>query len=295
MKKLILILLLIVNVTLSAQLSLWSDFEDGTLQEWTNTDTSETLLTVENEADFWYLHKECDGSNSAVGEMAIINTSDEWVGNHWYEPSTGETALAAVHDIRMRNTNNYDIHLRTGITGSNGFQVVTTTPLIVPALSDWTTYELPPYGVYWLGMTNLTVLNDTSGMTALEIYANVIEMFEDVIEYRVIHNTDIMHNGEVVSGFLEIDEMVSYWLLSTDDREKRSFALAPNPTNNIFSITSEGPEILAIVIYSPSGKKALQPEVSASQRIDVSHLSSGIYFVHIESEQGKEIHKLIKE
>ena len=226
--------------------------------------------------------------------MAIINTSDEWVGNHWYEPSTGETALAAVHDIIMRNTNNFDIHLRTGITGSNGFQVVTTTPLIVPASSDWTLYEVPHYGVYWLGMTNLTVLNDTSGMTALEIYAGVIEMFEDVIDYRVIHNTDILYNGEVVNGSLEIDAMIAYWLLSTEDRKKGSFAIAPNPTNENLSITSEGTEILNIIIYSPSGKKVLQPEVSASHRIDVSHLSSGFYFVHIESDQGKEFHKIIK-
>lgn len=295
MKNIILVWVFFVSSHLSAQLSLWSTFEDGTLEEWTNTDTSVTLLSVENEADFWFLHKECDGSNSPVGEMAIINTGDEWTGNHWYEEGSGETVLVIVNDIQMRNINDYDVHIRIGITGSNGYQVVTTTPLIIPALSDWTSYEGPHYGVDWLGMSNLTVLNDTSGIPPLEIYANVIDMFSDVVEYRVIHNNNIAYNGEVVNGFLEIDEMFPLWLLSTNETKKKNVALFPNPAQDLLLLdNSNNIEITSIRVYDVLGRLVLTKNGDVSQ-LNVSHLNSGVLFIEIETDQGVLTKKIIKE
>lgn len=294
MKVLALICIMLGSVNISAQLSLWSDFEDGTLEGWTNTDTSVTMLTVQNEAGFWFLHKECDGSNSAVGEMAIINASDEWAGNHWYEPSTGETALIGLHDIQMRNTNDFPIHIRIGITGSNGFQVVTTEPLVVPALSNWDLYEAPYYGVDWLSLYNLTVLNDTTGMTGMEINAHVIEMFEDVIEYRIIHNNQISYDGEIVNGFLEIDDLFSYWLLSSEETQRKNFVLYPNPASEKIYLSSEGRIINSVTFYTASGQKIALPGFNTASFYDISSLSNGIYFVQIESEKGAETLKFLK-
>ena len=294
MKGIILILLFITSFGVAAQPSLHSDFEDGSLQGWTNTDTTQTLLTVENESDFWYLRKECDGSNSAIGEMAIINSTIHWTGNHWYEPSTGEIDLAQVREIVMRNSNNFDLHIRIGITGSNGFQVVTTTPTIIPAQSGWALYETPGYGVDWLSLYNLTVLNDTSGMTAMEINQHVIDMFEGVIEYRIIHNAQAEYDGEIVNGLLEIDELITIWLLSNEEISNSDFVIFPNPTSDNIHITSKKSEIKSVTIYSSLGKMVLQPKLIPSATIDLSHLTDGIYFLQIESDHGREVHKIVK-
>ena len=294
MNNIILVAVFFVSSHISAQLSLWSNFEDGTLEEWTNTDTSETLLSVQNDVDFWFLHKACDGSNSPVGEMAIINTGEEWVGNHWYETGSGETTLVFVNDIRMRNTNNYDLHVRIGITGSNGYQVVTTTPLIIPALSDWTSFEGPHYGVDWLGLYNLTVLNDTGGTPPLEVYANVIDMFSDVVEYRLIHNSTIAYNGEVVNGFLEIDEMYPLWLLSTNKTKSNNVTLLPNPTQGLLFINNSNKmEISSVRVYDVTGKLVLSKKGNVGH-VDVSHVNTGVLIVEIETENGTVTKKIMK-
>jgi len=294
MNNIILVAVFFVSSHISAQLSLWSNFEDGTLEEWTNTDTSETLLSVQNDVDFWFLQKACDGSNSPVGEMAIINTGEEWAGNHWYEAGGGETTLVFVNDIRMRNTNNYDLHVRIGITGSNGYQVVTTTPLIIPALSDWTSYEGPQYEVNWLGLSNLTVLNDTGGIPPLEVYSNVIDMFSDVVEYRLIHNSTIAYNGEVVNGFLEIDEMYPLWLLSTNETKSNNVALLPNPTQGLLFINNSNKmEISSVRVYDVTGKLVLSKKGNVGH-VDVSHVDTGILIVEIETENGTVTKKIMK-
>ena len=65
--------------------------------------------------------------------MAIINTT-EWAGNYFYIV-IDMMALRTIDDIYMKNDNNFDLHLRYGFTGANGYMVVTTDPIIVPALS----------------------------------------------------------------------------------------------------------------------------------------------------------------
>jgi hypothetical protein len=85
------------------------------------------------------LQKVCDGTNSPIGEMTIVN-QEKWVGNYFYGIS-GDEYMINLDFITLRNTNNFDLHIRYGFTGANGYQVVTTEPIIVPALSDWAVYE----------------------------------------------------------------------------------------------------------------------------------------------------------
>ena len=159
---------LIFNTFLFSQ-NFYSDFEDGNLQGWTNTDNTLTQLTVEETPPFTFLQKVSDGTNTAVGEMAIINSNENyWAGNYFYEV-IDSNVLHTVDDIVIKNNNNFDLHLRYGFKGANDYIVVTTNPIIVPALTDWDIYNQSYYLESPL-LYNLSVINDTSGMSIFEIF-----------------------------------------------------------------------------------------------------------------------------
>lgn len=75
---------------------------------------------------------------------------------------------------------------------------------------------------------------------------------------------------------------------------KLQVKLFPNPVENNFQLQMEQQiEIKSVRIFSVNGKEILNfKEIQSSY--DVSKLSSGIYFLQAESEQGKSLIKLIK-
>ncbi len=83
-------------------------------------------------------------------------------------------------------------------------------------------------------------------------------------------------------------------LLSTNDLElKNSISLYPNPTLNSFSIESKFP-IEKISIYDIQGKNVKLFETPL-ELYSIDALTTGIYFVNIQTEKGKITKKLIKE
>ena len=65
----------------------------------------------------------------------------------------------------------------------------------------------------------------------------------------------------------------------------------PNPSNDVVSIVSES-TIDEVNIYSVQG--ILIKKVSETEQIEVSNLSSGIYFIEVLSENQKSVQKFIK-
>ncbi len=294
MKTKLTLLILLVSSSILFSQTFISTFEDATLQGWTNTDGSITNLTIEETGqwDQLMLQKNCDGSNSSVGEMAIINTT-EWAGNYFYDV-IDMMALHTIDDIYMKNDNNFDLYLRFGFTGANGYMVVTTDPVIIPALSDWNFYG-QSYGFEFQTIYNLTILNDTSGLPYEEVFDNVYELFEDVVEFRIIHNEDISLDGQIVTGTLQIDDITSYWLLSNSDQLKAEIKLFPNPVKDKVTLTlpfeSEG----EFELYNVIGKKVLNKNFfSMTTQINLSKLTSGIYVARIKIENQTIIKKIVK-
>lgn len=73
-----------------------------------------------------------------------------------------------------------------------------------------------------------------------------------------------------------------------------SFSVFPNPTSNQLNISGQGAsEINQINIYNVAGKK-VKAELNQNNSIDVSHLSSGIYMMNIETEKASKTIKFIK-
>ncbi|PKA83940.1 putative secreted protein (Por secretion system target) [Ulvibacter sp. MAR_2010_11] len=272
----------------------YSDFDDGTLQGWTNNDGTVNELSVQPNASGNHLQKICDGTNTAVGEMTIINTQN-WVGNYFYSPTGGtDEAMYTIDEILMRNSNSFDLYVRFGYTGSNGYRVVTTDPIVVPAQSDWGYYS-SPHHIEFPTINNLTILNDTSGLTFEEIYENVETMFEDVIEFRIFHNDQIEYDGKLETGTLEIDELIKMILLSTGEQELSKIKLFPNPAKDMVTITLPDNETGNAEFYNVLGKKVLTARLlNVRSTVNLAELTSGMYLVSVKTSTSTTTKKLVK-
>ena len=80
--------------------------------------------------------------------------------------------------------------------------------------------------------------------------------------------------------------------LSINDFSETFFKLYPNPFNEVIQIQSNS-KVDKIIICNLFGKIVLETKISES--INISKLSSGLYFVTIETEAGKGVQKLIKQ
>ena len=75
------------------------------------------------------------------------------------------------------------------------------------------------------------------------------------------------------------------------------FELAPNPTQNLLYIRSKNQiELSSISIYNTLGQLVLViPNAKETSSIDVSHLTSGTYYIQVVSDQGSSNSKFIKD
>lgn len=81
-------------------------------------------------------------------------------------------------------------------------------------------------------------------------------------------------------------------LLGVSSEELAAFKIYPNPTSGVLNISSER-LITSISVYTVEGK-VVNAEVS-EERIDVSQLASGIYFIEVATSIGKNVSQFIKE
>jgi len=80
--------------------------------------------------------------------------------------------------------------------------------------------------------------------------------------------------------------------LSTGSLEVVDFDVYPNPVKNELTILTQA-EIKTVKVYNLVGQEMLE---TTTNSIKVSHLTSGIYLLHIETETGlSETKKIIKE
>ena len=75
------------------------------------------------------------------------------------------------------------------------------------------------------------------------------------------------------------------------------FQVFPNPASNWLQLNIDLPiENGTILLYNSKGEKVLETFLSKenlSQKIDIQHLASGVYFVQLQSNYGKTTRKLI--
>src|SRR5690554_1357582 len=86
--------------------------------------------------------------------------------------------------------------------------------------------------------------------------------------------------------------------LSVDDILSEKFNLYPNPATNLVNITnSENHLVNQVVVYDVAGKQLSTQTFNNKSEIqlNIENLASGSYFLHIKTNQGTAVKKLIKE
>ena len=73
------------------------------------------------------------------------------------------------------------------------------------------------------------------------------------------------------------------------------FTIFPNPTKDLLTIQNQIDfDIDGVVLYDTLGRKVMEYS-EATESIDVSNLTAGIYFIHITTDRGIVTKKVIKE
>jgi hypothetical protein len=137
-----------------------------------------------------------------------------------------------------------------------------------------------------------------------EIYRN-----EEKLDVTIPYDVTEYHDEELPEGIYvyqvaaiyghcesELTEGKSITIVGINETLPDSFQLFPNPATN--EITIKGNGIDHIEIYDMAGKKLASLHLIATlshHKIDVSHLSAGLYFVKIISEYGVVIKKVVVE
>jgi hypothetical protein len=94
-----------------------------------------------------------------------------------------------------------------------------------------------------------------------------------------------LNNTSVVSTGADFTDLGS--ATSTISIEEKNISIYPNPSNGIFNIT--GYDEMLIVITDLTGRTLLTKQINKNNQIDLSNLSSGIYFITINNQETKKL------
>ena len=254
-----------------------SNFEDGTLQNWTNTDGTIDAMSVQGTPGYMYLEKICDGTNSSVGEMSIMNIVD-YSGDFTCNDPSQIDCWAGTY-IYARNSNPFDMHYRFGLKNSNGTTVASDPAVIVPANSDWS-------DVYVFDNAQLFVIDGTE---------SVADVIADVQELKIFHNPSLAYEGEVVTGKIEIDYLGYIILLSSEDELLKQTSIYPNPVSDLLNIELPSGVAATVTLFNVLGQTVKQSRLNSDTSIlETTNLESGVYFITIKTETATFTKKVVK-
>jgi hypothetical protein len=97
-------------------------------------------------------------------------------------------------------------------------------------------------------------------------------------------------SNEVFYDNIEVYETAS---LSTKDILAKKIKLFPNPANDYITVLTNNVQISSVEMYSVLGKKVLSIKTLNNNRLNVSNLSNGIYFMKINAEGGSSTRKIV--
>ena len=113
----------------------YSGFEDSSSEGWIKSQDNKGISIISEET-YNYLNASFEQGE----EMAIVNQDNtHWSGNYFINVED-DLILRTVDDVLFRNPNSFDLYIRYGFKGANGVTVVTSTPIVVKAHSEWEAY-----------------------------------------------------------------------------------------------------------------------------------------------------------
>ena len=130
---------------------------------------------------------------------------------------------------------------------------------------------------------------------------NEIFIKDDYLNTLTPISADEVYSFNVTPGIASSTSMLRFSLvfgdqtLSNDEFEDTSFSIYPNPTKEVFYVSGIT-ENASLEMFDLLGRKVFsQNQVSNQQSINISQLSSGVYFVKVKEGEKMFTQKLVKE
>jgi len=139
------------------------------------------------------------------------------------------------------------------------------------------------------GSYSITIKKVSDNSTLLSYSNNNMDMWQDGASfarpkwgiYRSLINSDDLQDEEVLFNDFSIEENPS---LSTTDHEARleTISLVPNPAKQIVSLKNIRAEDYDVIqVFDNTGRKVLSQKQRADHQLDLSSLSSGLYYISL--------------
>jgi hypothetical protein len=159
-----------------------------------------------------------------------------------------------------------------------------------------------------LPMTFRVVTNTTNSATGVNVLStktgiNNLAYIEETLPFTPttsgnyligFHNNTPAFTGATTGNYVFIDSFSVSSSMSNEEFNSNSFSIYPNPTSDVLNISNiNNIEIKNVSITDINGRTIRN--VNAANSINVSDLNAGVYFVTIETTEGKSTNKFIKE
>ena len=289
-----LLVTIILGIDASAQITnnQTDNFEDGTVQGWSEGSTRTSPNPPENIADGGpggtgdnYLQNVSSGGEGAGSKLVMFNTV-QWKGDYI---SAGVTDIS-MHMINLGATN---LEMRLAFDGSSGGRFSSTNAVSLSAGSGWQTVVFP------IGPSDLTSVD--GGIDVNATLGNVTEL-------RILHNTSPSWRGASIAATLGVDNItasdIPVGLELTVLNVPQTFQLEqnyPNPfnpsTNIQYSVSESGKIKLAIYNHIGEEVALLVNGIVGVGFYEVTfsatNLPSGIYFYRLQANDYTQTKKMI--
>ena len=206
-----------------------------------------------------------EGNSSVVSVTPAAAAANNWMFSRGINLVAGQQATITYYLSNYQSgstaTGNYQLTVGNAQNSAAQTTVLADETGLSVAAFTLKTFNYTPSstGVYYFGLRNYTPANPTG------THAIIIDNFT-------------------------VDQ-----LLSTENFTENSFRVYPNPIKDILTIQSELSSETKITIIDVNGRIVKQVSSNTSlTSINVSELNLGIYFVNIETDQGKITKKVIK-
>ena len=230
--------------------------------------TSDTMLTAQFDRNEYVLTVVCDetqgvatGAGSYLfGDVArvTVTANEGFVFSHWAE--TGATEVA------------FDTVINGNVTLTALFDTLYHTLTLTSNNPEWGTVD--GGGRYAHGSTATVTATAHEGFR----FAGWSDGSEENPR-TVVVNADL----ELMANFAEQTGIVG--------AEESNVTLFPNPTHGMLHIKADN--VVSVEVCTIEGRVVMR--VSQTNSIDLSSLPTGVYYIRVESQQGRSVHKVVKQ
>lgn len=296
MKKTLLILSLLFSFGfLQAQILLSENFDVAPPTNWTTSNLSTPIGTTS-----WFQGNPTDAATPGPFD-SYEGATDSYVGCN-FNSTTGANTISNwlfTPSVTIQDGDIISFYTRTTDPGATvypdrlqmriGSGAAPTAPTGNTGVGGYTTLAVDVN-------PNLTTTGYPSVWT---LYTYTVTGFPTPTACKIAFRYFVTNGGPTGanSDYIGIDSFSVNRPLSTSDFFSQNFALYPNPVKNIFNIASiNGVTAENVKVIDINGRIVNEMNVSGLDniQINVANLTSGVYFVKIQSEQGIGTSKIIK-